>query len=129
MIPHTRLGMAWRFVLAGVLLISAAAATTAVAGLLQVKDVVDALSINPGIVSKQIVLPAPGQPQTILLIGSDHRAGESFRDSNTDTILLLRLNAKSSTINIMSIPRDLQVSIPGFGVNKINSAYTDGGYN
>ena len=31
MIPRTRLGMAWRFVLCGVLLISGAAATTAVA--------------------------------------------------------------------------------------------------
>ncbi len=121
--------MLWRFLLAGLVIIGATAATTAVAGLLQVKDVVDALSINPGIVSKQIVLPQPGQPQTLLIIGSDHRAGESFRDSNTDTILLVRLNAASSTINVMSIPRDLQVTIPGFGVAKINSAYTDGGYN
>lgn len=129
MIPRSRGGMLWRFLLAGLVVIGATAATTAVAGLLQVKDVVDALSINPGIVSKQIVLPQPGQPQTLLLIGSDHRAGESFRDSNTDTMLLVRLNAASSTINVMSIPRDLQVDIPGFGVAKLNSAYTDGGYN
>ena len=43
-------------------------------------------------------------------------------------MLLVRLNAASSTINVMSIPRDLQVSIPGFGISKINAAYTDGGY-
>ena len=128
MIPHSRLGMAWRFVLCGVLLITAAAATTAVAGLLQVKDVVALISRNPGIVTKQIVLPPAGAPQTLLIIGSDHRAGESFRTSNTDTMLLVRLNAKSSTINVMSIPRDLQVDIPGFGITKINAAYMDGGY-
>ncbi len=128
MIPRTRLGMAWRFALAGVLLISAAAATTAVAGLLQVKTFVGDISVNPGIVSKQITLPPAGAPQTILIIGSDHRAHESFRMSHTDTMLLVRLNANSSTINLMSIPRDLQVDIPGFGIDKINAAYSDGGY-
>ena len=128
MIPRTRFGMAWRFTLAGVLLICAAAATTAVAGLLQVKTIVGEISVNPGIVTKQISLPAAGAPQTILIIGSDHRAGESFRTSNTDTMLLVRLNANSSTINVMSIPRDLQVDIPGFGISKINAAYSDGGY-
>src|SRR6478752_7685585 len=101
MIPRTRLGMAWRFALCGVLLIFAAAATTAVAGLLQVKDVVTLISQNPGIVSKQIVLPPAGAPQTILIIGSDHRAGEPVRGANTDTMLLVRLNAHSSTINVM----------------------------
>ncbi|HYZ82554.1 MAG TPA: LCP family protein [Solirubrobacteraceae bacterium] len=128
MIPRSRLGMAWRFALAGVLLVVASAATTAVAGLLQVKDVVHYLDANPGIVTPQVVLPAAGAPQTILLIGSDHRAHEPFRLSNTDTMLLVRLNAKSSTINVMSIPRDLQVDIPGHGIDKINAAYSDGGY-
>ncbi len=128
MIPRSRFGMAWRFVLAGVLVVAASAGATTVAGLLQVKDVVQILSVNPGIVSKQIVLPAPGAPQTILLIGSDHRSGEPFRDSNTDTMLLVRLNAASSTINVLSIPRDLQVDVPGYGISKINAAYSDGGY-
>jgi LCP family protein required for cell wall assembly len=128
LIPHSRGGTAWRFVLAAVIMIGATAATTAVAGLLQVSTLVGDISINPGIKVPQLQLPSPGQPQTILLIGSDHRAGEPFRTSNTDTMLLVRLNSKSSTINVMSIPRDLQVEIPGFGIAKINSAYTDGGY-
>ena len=128
MIPHSRLGMAWRFVVCGVLLVVGAAATTAVAGLLQVKTIVGEISINPGIVTKQIVLPPAGAPQTILLIGSDHRAGAPVRGANTDTMLLVRLNAKSSTINVMSIPRDLEVDIPGVGMAKINAAYSEGGY-
>lgn len=129
LIPHSRGGTAWRFIVAAVLVIGATAATTAVAGLLQVNTVVGYLSQNPGIVVPQLKLPAPGAPQTILLIGSDRRAHESFRQANTDTMLLVRLNASSSTINVMSIPRDLQVDIPGFGVDKINAAYRDGGYN
>ena len=129
LIPRGRRGTAWRFLAAAVVVIGATAATTAVAGLLQVNTLVRFISYNPGIKSKLLNLPKPGAPQTILLIGSDHRSGEPFRTSNTDTMLLVRLNAASSTINVMSIPRDLQVNIPGFGIGRINSAYTDGGYN
>jgi polyisoprenyl-teichoic acid--peptidoglycan teichoic acid transferase len=128
LIPHSRMGTAWRFVVAAILVVGASAATTAVAGLLQVSTLVGDISINAGVKVPALQLPSPGQPQTILLIGSDHRAHEPFRTSNTDTMLLVRLNSASSTINVMSIPRDLQVEIPGFGIDKINAAYTDGGY-
>jgi polyisoprenyl-teichoic acid--peptidoglycan teichoic acid transferase len=129
LIPHSRMGTAWRFVVAAILVIGASAATTAVAGLLQVSTLVGDISIHAGVKIKQLTLPKPGQPQTILLIGSDHRATDaSFRLSHTDTMLLVRLNSQSSTINVMSIPRDLQVQIPGYGIDKINAAYTDGGY-
>jgi anionic cell wall polymer biosynthesis LytR-Cps2A-Psr (LCP) family protein len=119
----------WQFVLAALVIISASAAMTAVAGLLQVSNLVHDITFgNNGVNVKGITLPKPGAPQTILLIGSDHRSGlTSFKKSNTDTMLLLRLNAASSRINVMSIPRDLQVEIPGFGSDKINAAYSDGG--
>jgi LCP family protein required for cell wall assembly len=127
LIPARRRGMLWRFFFASVLVIGASAATTAVAGLLQVNQLVIDLGGTPAIVTKQVVLPNPGQPQTILIIGSDHRAGDPFTAANTDTMLLVRLNSASSTINVLSIPRDLQVNIPGAGSAKINSAYSDGG--
>ena len=41
LIPHSRGGMVWRFLGAAVVVIAATAATTAVAGLLQVNDLVD----------------------------------------------------------------------------------------
>jgi polyisoprenyl-teichoic acid--peptidoglycan teichoic acid transferase len=129
LIPRSRTGTAWRFIVAAILVIGASAATTAVAGLLQVSTLVSDLTFKGnGIRIKGISLPKPGQPQTILLIGSDHRVGTTTRESHTDTMLLVRLNANSSTINVMSIPRDLQVQIPGYGIDKINAAYTDGGY-
>ena len=120
--------MLWRFFFAAVIMIGSVAATTAVAGLLQVSTLATELSFNPPIKSNQIQLPAPGKPQTLLLIGSDHRTGEPFRLSNTDTMLLMRLNASSSTINVMSIPRDLEVQVPGYGTQKLNAAYSLGGY-
>jgi polyisoprenyl-teichoic acid--peptidoglycan teichoic acid transferase len=127
LVPRSRGGMAWRFVFAAVLVIAATAATTAVAGLLQVSTLVGDLNVGQSLKTDQVALPSPGKPQTILIVGSDHRAGEPYKAAQTDTMLLVRLNAASSTINVLSIPRDLQVTIPGFGTSKINAAYEDGG--
>ncbi len=128
--PRTRGGALWRFFLGAVVVIAATAATTAVAGLLQFKQLGAYLSQNSAIPQANVTLPSPGAPQTILIIGSDHRTTDpSYKDANTDTLLLVRLNAASQTINLLSIPRDLQVPIPGFGSAKLNSAYRDGGPN
>ena len=43
----------------------------------------------------------------------------------SDTTILLRV--APDQINLLSIPRDLKVFIPGHGVDKFNAAYTDGG--
>jgi LCP family protein required for cell wall assembly len=121
--------MAGRFLLLALIITGAVAATTAVAGLLQVQNLVTAISFQKAIQSNEIKVPAAGAPQTILLIGSDHRVGEPFKDANTDTMLLVRLDGSSSTINVMSLPRDLEVDIPGYGTNKLNAAYSEGGWN
>lgn len=129
LIPHSRGGALWRFLLAAVIIISATAATTAVAGLLQFKQLASDLAVGVAIPHAKITIANPGDPQTLLLIGSDHRAGEPFRTSNTDTMMLVRLNPNSKTINVMSIPRDLKVQVPGFGQNRLNAAYSLGGPN
>jgi polyisoprenyl-teichoic acid--peptidoglycan teichoic acid transferase len=128
-IPHTRGGMLWRFFLAAILVIGATAATTAVAGLLQFKQLALDLSGQPALQNANVTLPNPGAPQTLLIVGSDHRAGTSYNSANTDTMMLVRLNPNSSTVNVLSIPRDLEVTIPGYGTAKINAAYSDGGPN
>jgi polyisoprenyl-teichoic acid--peptidoglycan teichoic acid transferase len=76
----------------------------------------------------------PGGPRTLLLLGSDHRAKTSI-DARlgadkplSDTIVLVRLDPKHKRIAVLSLPRDLAVTIPGVGEGiKINEAYTDGG--
>jgi LCP family protein required for cell wall assembly len=73
---------------------------------------------------------APARPQTILLVGSDHRAGTPFKDVNTDTMMLVRLDSASKTIKVLSVPRDLEVQIPEDGATvtgKLNAAYFYGG--
>ena len=67
----------------------------------------------------------PGAPQTILVLGSDHRYGQG-KGSQSDTMMLLRLDPDKG-VTAMSIPRDLQVTIPGHGVDKINAAFREGG--
>jgi LCP family protein required for cell wall assembly len=129
--PKSRIGLVVRVFFAAVLVIGCSAGAVATAGLLQFQQVVQDISVDPGSIvkTKQVTLPKPGKPQTLLVIGSDHRANSpSFHNANTDTILLVRLNAASSTINVMSIPRDLQVVVPGYGTEKINEAYSQGGY-
>jgi LCP family protein required for cell wall assembly len=129
LLPHTRRGALLRCLVAAGLVIAFAASTTAVAGLLQFKQFAADLSFNKPL-HAPVQIPPPGAPQTLLLIGSDHRAGEPYSAANTDTMLLVRLDPASKTINMLSIPRDLKVQIPEGGTTvtaKLNAAYSVGG--
>ncbi len=117
-----------RFALGAFIVVLFAAATTAVAGLMQFKQIAQDIAKNPAIKHAPVVVANPGSPQTILVIGSDHRAGEPWKAANTDTMMLIRLNPNSTTINVLSVPRDLQVQLPGFS-GKLNAAYSIGGPN
>ncbi|MGH2890863.1 MAG: LCP family protein [Solirubrobacteraceae bacterium] len=119
--------MLWRALLAGVVIVCAAAGTTSVAGLLQFKQFASDIGSGVSIPDAPIRVANPGQSQTLLVVGSDHRAGEPFQDAHSDTMMLVRLDPNSSTINVISIPRDLEVDIPGYGTDKLNAAYPDGG--
>lgn len=71
------------------------------------------------------LLPQPEGQVNIVLLGSDQRLGQGgFR---TDTILLATLDPKAGTANITSFPRDLYVYIPGWTVQRINTAFPHGG--
>lgn len=72
------------------------------------------------------MLSQPKEQINILLLGSDIRAED--RSYRTDTIILLTINKDLSTIHLTSIPRDLYVYIPGWTVQRINTAMNHGGY-
>ena len=66
----------------------------------------------------------------ILVLGSDARTGESIDESQSgpgraDTIMLV--HAAFGSVRKLSIPRDVEVEVPGHGINKINAAYAFGG--
>jgi len=133
LIPKSRGGALWRFALGAAIVVAFSATTTAVAGLLEFKQIAKYVAATAAIKHARVVVPTPGNPQTILILGSDHRAGAPQSAANTDTIMLVRLNASSSTINVMSVPRDLMVDIPlpdgGAETAKVNAAYSIGGPN
>ncbi|AET66756.1 cell envelope-related function transcriptional attenuator common domain protein [Desulfosporosinus orientis DSM 765] len=58
---------------------------------------------------------------TVLIVGVDQRPGEKSY-SNTDTLLVASINTENGKVNLLSIPRDTQVNIPGRGKEKINAA-------
>ena len=68
--------------------------------------------------------PDFGDPQAInfLLIGSDRRTS-SFR---TDTLIIASVRPGENVVTLISIPRDLFVYIPGWTMNRINTAYMRG---
>ncbi|HLF87558.1 MAG TPA: LCP family protein [Anaerolineales bacterium] len=64
---------------------------------------------------------------TILIMGLDYRDWEAGEGApRTDTMILLTIDPLSNTAGMLSIPRDLYVSIPGFKYDRINTAYRQG---
>jgi LCP family protein required for cell wall assembly len=69
---------------------------------------------------------------TFLILGSDSRAGfvpagqPAVSGRRADTIMVVQVDAEKGRTVVLSIPRDLQVDIPGFGRNKINTAFEHG---
>src|SRR5674476_889563 len=59
----------------------------------------------------------------ILLIGSDSRGSDTGR---SDTFIILHIAADRKNVYLVSFPRDMWVTIPGYGKAKINAAYSYG---
>ena len=70
LIPATRGGSLLRFLLGSVVIILCAAGATAVGGLLQFKQIAHYFNATPAISHAQVTIANPGNPQTLLLIGS-----------------------------------------------------------
>jgi LCP family protein required for cell wall assembly len=79
-----------------------------------------------------------GGPLNILLAGVDVRRGLSRRQQlvlhvgratgrNSDTLMVVHITGNHRHIQVVSLPRDSWVRIPGFGTNKINAAFGFGG--
>lgn len=74
--------------------------------------------------AKQTIPAWDGQERvTILLLGIDRREDEATR---SDTMILVNIDPVAKTAGMLSIPRDMQVTIPGYGIDKINAAYAYG---
>jgi LCP family protein required for cell wall assembly len=73
---------------------------------------------------------AGDDPVTFLLVGSDSREETTDGDvpgARSDAIMIARFSADRRHAQLISIPRDSWVDIPGHGRNKINASYAFGG--
>lgn len=64
----------------------------------------------------------------ILILGIDQRPGEKG-PWRTDTMMVVSVDPVSQSAGLLSIPRDLWVEIPGYGMERINTAYVMGDLN
>jgi LCP family protein required for cell wall assembly len=82
--------------------------------------------------------PPATEAMTFLLIGTDsldpdHSADEPPKvtfepgSQRSDVIMLVRLDKDRSKATVVSLPRDSWVTVPGYGNEKINAAYSFGG--
>jgi len=116
--------------LGGLLILCLTSAAVASAVLLQVDKISDEgfrkvapAPFEPGLID----LARPGEPQTLLVVGSDRRYGAERDEVRSDTLMLIRLDPKQEATAVLNVPRDLAVDIPGYGRRKINDAYRLGG--
>jgi LCP family protein required for cell wall assembly len=119
-----------RFALGALIIVVLTAGATSTATLLEIKDDITILSSGEKIANIEGVLDNvdSGEPQTILVLGSDRRfVDKAANAARSDTILLVRLDPSKEATAVLSIPRDLMVDIPGNGRQKINGAYSLGG--
>jgi LCP family protein required for cell wall assembly len=137
--PRLWLGMWKRFLIAGALIVLLCGAATAVLALRTANRI--AAEVFPKL--NQIHTPKglitsiySGGPKTFLILGSDKRYGsknpeEREAAAHSDTMLLVRFDPAQEQTSVLSIPRDLLVSITTpegrtYYPAKINSAYTIG---
>ena len=57
-------------------------------------------------------------------MGSDYRPSSGYR---TDVMMLVSINPKQGNVSVVSFPRDLWVTIPGVGEERLNTAQPKGG--
>jgi LCP family protein required for cell wall assembly len=68
----------------------------------------------------------PQKTVNILLLGTDRRSSWTYYQ--TDAVVILSLDPEANNATLISIPRDLYVYIPGWKVNRINTAEFKGGF-
>lgn len=74
--------------------------------------------------SASTTVQANNAPMNILLIGTDTRKTEN---GLSDTLIMVHLSADRKSVYLVSFPRDMYVTVPGYGKQKINAAYSYGG--
>jgi LCP family protein required for cell wall assembly len=122
------------------------AVVAALIALILVASVGTYFYVNSKLMHSDVLVDYPGRPAATagtnwLITGSDSRQGltrkqerqlatgklSAISGQRSDTIMILHIPSNGGRPVLVSIPRDSYVSIPGYGMNKINAAYDLGG--
>jgi LCP family protein required for cell wall assembly len=133
--PLPRRWFGWRLVLGCLIVLLCAAGAGATFVLEQIHTLQKDLHINPSIkIAPGVLAPSGyGGPETLLLVGNDQRTHTTTTPvlPHSNEMLLVRLDPGKPYISMMSIPRELMVTItpPGQApvTTRLNYAYTAGG--
>ncbi len=73
------------------------------------------------------VKPPSPSAMNLLLIGSDRRSNDPSLGGRSDTLMIVHIDPDQDYLSVLSLPRDLRVTIPGHGKGKLNTAFAFGG--
>jgi polyisoprenyl-teichoic acid--peptidoglycan teichoic acid transferase len=87
----------------------------------------DVVQINPEPAPYTGVIDLAQKPtvRLYMVLGSDYRPQAGFR---TDIIIFVAMDTLTGKVSLVSFPRDLWVSIPGYGEQRINTVMQLGGF-
>src|SRR5271166_228235 len=138
-LPSPGWRMLRRFLLGGLLIVLLSGGATATLALNKITGIAEEVfpKLNEVNAPKGVVTPEyNGGPQTFLVLGSDRREGSKDAydredPPHSDTILLVRFDPEEGQTSVLSIPRDLLVTIKTrsgetYPDEKVNAAYTIG---
>lgn len=127
-----RIGITIALVIVAMLVCAGTAAALYFAN--QVKTIDENLSagLDENIEDALVETNAPSDPFYVLLLGTDGSIERSESGTfggvfRTDTIILARVDPGNKKVTLLSIPRDTQVDMGEYGLQKINAAYAYGG--
>ena len=116
--PRVGFRLAWRALLAGLLVTVITAAAVATAALRELDDILDPIR-QPGradIRIPELDTPPPGGPRTFMILGSDKREGADRNSPpRSDTILLARADPDAEAVTVAVDPARPQGRRPGHG--------------
>jgi len=82
------------------------------------------IALDPAMAAGEPVAWDGTERITILVMGVDYRDwSEGIDIPRTDTMILFSIDPLTMQAGMFSVPRDMWVNIPGFGHNRINTAY------
>ena len=90
---------------------------------MKITDPVAASELNEVLEKPDAIMQS--EPFYMVLLGSDARSGDS--QSRSDVTILVRADATTGVIDLISIPRDTMIDLDIYGTQKINAAYAYGG--